>query len=98
MNSGPRGVNQRMQDSLNAKIQNLNLIPDGIIGTKTINAINDLRFEDFATFLQSDRAKHYEKRVENDKSQKKFIKGWIKRLNNLSEIVGFNKKYKSKYE
>lgn len=75
MNSGPRGVNQRMQDSLNAKIQNLNLIPDGIIGTKTINAINDLRFEDFATFY-------------NQIGQNIMKRGWrmTKAKRNLSKV------------
>ena len=96
VNSGPRGVNQRMQDSLNARGYNLKV--DGVVGSKTINAINDIDFEDFATLLQFDRGKHYEYEADENARQKKFIKGWIKRLNNLSEIVGFNKIYKSKYE
>lgn len=41
---------------------------------------------DFNKILQLRRA-HYDKRVKEDASQKKYLKGWNNRVNNLSNIL-----------
>lgn len=56
---------------------------DGIIGSKTIHAINNYprgQRQLFATLKQR-RKKHYDGIVEADPKQKKFYDGWMNRVN-----------------
>lgn len=58
---------------------------DGIIGSKTINAINNYQRGQrqlFATLKQR-RKKHYDGIVEADPKQKKFYDGWMNRLGDI---------------
>ncbi len=58
---------------------------DGIIGSKTINAINSYprgQRQLFATLKQR-RKKHYDGIVEADPKQKKFYDGWMNRLGDI---------------
>ena len=74
-----------------------NLKVDGDIGDNTINAINDIDFNTFAIDLQTDRRNKYEEEVDRVPIKKKFIKGWINRLNELNDSVNLGVKFKIKY-
>lgn len=61
----------------------LGVIDDGIVGSKTINAINNaiqlLLFKE----LKEERLSFIDKICENNPSQLKFKKGWINRINSF---------------
>lgn len=71
---------------------------DGLIGQQTINAINEIDFETFADSIQTDRRNHYDNCVDKTPTDIENIDGWMNRLNDLSDYIGFRKKYKSKYQ
>ena len=54
---------------------------DGVVGTKTLEAINAHDQKDLYDKLKAKRVDRYNKIVENNPSQKKFIKGWMNRVN-----------------
>jgi hypothetical protein len=82
----------------NLQMRGYNTINNGRMDQKTIEAINDMDFETFADDIQTDRKNHYDECVDNRLKDLANIKGWMNRLNELSDSVGFMKKYKSKYQ
>lgn len=56
---------------------------DGIIGPKTIEAINKENPKDLFQKLWDYRNNYYESIVRNNPSQKVFLKGWKNRLNRI---------------
>ena len=53
---------------------------DGIVGPQTLSAINNYKHKkDLFHLLNVLQARRYIKIVENDESQKRFIRGWLKR-------------------
>jgi hypothetical protein len=96
INSGAWGVITRMQKNL--QMRGYNTINNGRMDQKTIEAINDMDFETFADDIQTDRKNHYDECVDNRLKDLANIKGWMNRLNELSDSVGFMKKYKSEYQ
>ena len=57
---------------------------DGIIGPKSFTSINSqsmfgITRETLLKAIRSEQAKHYEAIVKSDKTQKKFLKGWLAR-------------------
>ena len=65
----------------------LSLVPDGIVGPKTIAALNDPDSEGVFNRLRAARIRAYNRIVERSPSQKKFLKGWI----NRTESIRFSK-------
>lgn len=64
------------------KIQSLfGLTADGIVGNKTISYINSHDQEDVFNKIWNRRKQFYESLVNNNPSQKVFLKGWMNRLN-----------------
>lgn len=61
----------------------LGLKEDGIAGPKTIAAVNAQNPKDFHAKLFAIRTQFLNNIVKNDPSQKKFIKGWLNRLNDF---------------
>lgn len=57
--------------------------PDGIVGPKTISAINSAHQERLFSDLKERRKKLYEDICRKNPSQKVFLKGWINRLNDF---------------
>lgn len=55
------------------------VIPDGIVGPKTIMAINTISRDYFFSNLRSSRVKYRVERITEDPSQEKYFKGWVKR-------------------
>ena len=54
---------------------------DGIMGPKTIDAINKYPVKELFDELKKSRKTFYETIVEKNPSQKVFLKGWLNRLN-----------------
>lgn len=61
----------------------LGLREDGIVGSKTIEAINKQNPKEFLDVVFKEREKFLDNIVKNNPSQKKFIKGWKNRLNDF---------------
>ena len=62
--------------------QVLGVVVDGIVGSRTLTAVNE--YPDQKELFQKlwDRRKqHFENIVQRDPSQKVFLKGWMNRLN-----------------
>jgi lysozyme family protein len=61
---------------------------DGIVGVKTLNAINSFyNYEELFNKIQKSRLKFVDDIVKRDNSQKKYINGWKRRIN----AITFNK-------
>ena len=61
----------------------LGVKPDGIVGPKTLAVINGADQRVMYDRIRMARAQWYHKRVQIDPSQKKFLKGWLNRLERL---------------
>jgi lysozyme family protein len=56
---------------------------DGMVGPKTLAAVNDADPLTFFNEIKKEREVFLNRIVERDPSQKRFIKGWMNRLNEL---------------
>lgn len=56
---------------------------DGIVGMKTINALNRTNQKDIYNKVWQARKQFYYNIVANNPSQKKWLNGWLNRLNDL---------------
>jgi lysozyme family protein len=63
--------------------QIIGVTDDGLVGNKTLEAINAHDSKDLFEKLKAKREDKYHRIVANNPSQKKFIKGWINRLNSI---------------
>lgn len=64
------------------KVQNLlNVVADGIVGSKTISALNSDK--DIRNKIYQARKAYFEGIVKRNPSQKKWLKGWMNRLNSI---------------
>lgn len=59
----------------------LGVTADGIVGPKTITALNNAK--DIKTKIYNARKAYFEAIVKRNPSQKKWLKGWMNRLNSL---------------
>lgn len=75
-NSGPKTAVSTVQRILGVEC-------DGIVGTMTIEAINNMRSGKLFDAIQFERAAFVQKIVKNDPSQKVFLKGWLRRINEI---------------
>ena len=75
VNSGIAGI-RRTQEIAGVK-------PDGIIGPKSLAAINSANQKELFDRLWSGRHQFYLNIVKRDPSQKEFLKGWMNRLDSF---------------
>lgn len=61
----------------------LNVKVDGIVGPKTIEALNKQDAKTFFETIKKARIDFVNNIVANNPSQKKFLKGWMNRINDL---------------
>lgn len=80
VNHGASRANKFLQRAVGAK-------EDGIIGPKTIEAITVIYPEVFITNYVHARESFYKAIVERDATQKKFLRGWLRRLNFVKAYV-----------
>jgi len=61
----------------------LGVAQDGIVGPKTIAALNATDHKAFFEAVKKEREDFFNRIVKAKPSQKKFIKGWLRRLNSI---------------
>ena len=61
----------------------LGIKQDGIFGNVTINAINSSNPKILFEQIKKERINYYYRIVKNNPTQKKFLKGWINRANDM---------------
>lgn len=61
----------------------LGVTPDGIVGPKTIAAVNSMDPMELHFRIKNDRIKFIDEICQRDPSQKRFRKGWMNRINAL---------------
>lgn len=57
---------------------------DGIVGPKTLAAVNSSDPSKLFAELHADRLKHFQEIVNRSPTQKKFLKGWNRRVNGIT--------------
>ena len=62
------------------------LVPDGIVGPKTLDALNASPAETVFNRLKTARLRSYDRIIARSPSQKKWHKGWINRTNSINFI------------
>lgn len=67
------------------KVQKLlNLTQDGIVGPKTLKAVNET--DNLLKLVYNARASHFNQIVRSNPSQKKWLKGWMNRINYIYNL------------
>lgn len=67
------------------KVQKLlNLTQDGIVGPKTLKAVNET--DNLLKLVYNARAAHFNQIVRSNPSQKKWLKGWMNRINYIYNL------------
>ncbi len=61
----------------------LGLVTDGIVGPKTIAALNAIQASSTFSRIKIARENAYRKIVKNRPNQQRFLKGWLKRTNDI---------------
>lgn len=88
VNAGSSRANKLLQEAINYAYPDANIVADGKIGSKTINALEHItvaqkRSVDFIAVFSSVIARFYLQLCDNNRTQLSFIRGWCKRaLNN----------------
>lgn len=95
VNSGPQKAIGSLQKVLNKKGHNL--IEDGFIGDKTNKAVNAVDDKWLKKELQKSRADHCDGIVDRNPEQKRYIKGWFYRINDIGNKLGCDTIFKSRH-
>ena len=95
VNSGPQKAIVSLQKILNQK--GYNLTEDGYIGDKTNKAVNAVDDKWLKKELQKHRAEHCDGIVDKHPEQKRFIKGWFYRINDIGNKFGCDTIFKSRH-
>jgi len=77
-NSGSWGI-KKPQDFLKLK-------PDGLVGQKTLKAVNDYDPKLLFTHIKSMRKEFYRDIVRCNPSQRVFLKGWLNRIDSFKYV------------
>lgn len=72
-------VNAGVRTAVRIAQQSLGCNADGIAGPKTISALNDIEEDEFVCRYALVKIKRYSAIVNSDRSQSKFLLGWINR-------------------
>ena len=85
VNSGRNGT-KNAQIAIN-QLTNANLDVDGIIGNKTLDALNSVDPEKFLEVYHNLQRIYYKGKVEADKTQEDFLAGWLNRVQRKEEYL-----------
>ena len=85
VNSGRNGT-KNAQIAIN-QLTNANLDVDGIIGNKTLEALNAADPEKFLEVYHNLQRIYYKGKVEADRTQEKFLTGWLNRVQRKEEYL-----------
>lgn len=85
VNSGTWGI-KKAQQAIN-NILGTNLVIDGILGQKSIKAINEVESSEFLTEYHDIQRQFYKAIVKNNPSQSVFLKGWFNRVDKKEKFI-----------
>ncbi|WP_369713424.1 glycosyl hydrolase 108 family protein [Leptotrichia sp. HSP-342] len=85
VNSGRNGT-KNAQIAIN-QLTNANLDVDGIIGSKTLEALNSADPEKFLEVYHNLQRIYYKGKVEADRTQEGFLTGWLNRVQRKEEYL-----------
>ena len=85
VNSGRNGT-KNAQIAIN-QLTNANLDVDGIIGNKTLEALNAADPEKFLEVYHNLQRIYYKGKVEADRTQERFLTGWLNRIQRKEEYL-----------
>ena len=85
VNSGRNGI-KNVQIAIN-QLRNANLDVDSIIGSKTLDALNAVDPEKFLEVYHNLQRLYYKGKVEADKTQERFLSGWLNRVERKEEYL-----------
>ena len=85
VNSGKNGI-KNAQIAIN-QLTNANLDTDGIIGNKTLEALNATDPDKFLEVYHNLQRIYYRSKVESEKTQKEFLAGWLNRVQRKEEYL-----------
>ncbi len=85
VNSGRNGT-KNAQIAIN-QLTNANLDVDGIIGNKTLEALNSADPEKFLEVYHNLQRIYYKGKVEADRTQERFLTGWLNRIQRKEEYL-----------
>ena len=85
VNSGRNGT-KNAQIAIN-QLTNANLDVDGIIGNKTLEALNSADPEKFLEVYHNLQRIYYKGKVEADNTQERFLTGWLNRVQRKEEYL-----------
>ncbi|WP_455036724.1 glycosyl hydrolase 108 family protein [Leptotrichia massiliensis] len=85
VNSGRNGT-KNAQIAIN-QLTNANLDVDGIIGNKTLEALNVADPEKFLEVYHNLQKIYYKGKVEADRTQERFLTGWLNRVQRKEEYL-----------
>jgi len=85
VNSGKNGI-KNAQIAIN-QLTNVNLDADGIIGNKTLEALNTVDPEKFLEVYHNLQRIYYRSKVADDKTQENFLAGWLNRVQRKEEYL-----------
>lgn len=81
----------KLQDLLNRKF-GFNLVADGILGVKSLEAINSVDPVKLSHEILDLRKKHLDGIIQEDPTQEKFRRGWDSRIKYLRSLINSNTK------
>lgn len=87
VNSGAWGL-KKAQQTLNEL--GYNLVVDGIFGTKTLQALNTVDVNKFLELYHEKQRLFYNNIVKRNPTQKKFLKGWLNRVDRKENYLANN--------
>ena len=85
VNSGRNGT-KNAQIAIN-QLTNANLDVDGIIGNKTLDALNSVDPEKFLEVYHNLQRIYYRSKIEADSTQERFLTGWLNRIERKEEYL-----------
>lgn len=81
VNNGPRNATKFIQQTANKL--GVNCAVDGVFGNQTAKALYELPVDEFTETYLDVREAFFNRIVQNNPSQKIFIKGWLNRIKNI---------------
>lgn len=85
-----QGVNRGPKRAIKQAQKIMGLYQDGVIGPKTLQAINSIPEKDFLNSYLSESEKAYRSIVNANPSQQVFLRGWLKRVDSLRDYAFAN--------
>lgn len=86
VNMGPVEAIRRLQETYNLLSGN-QIAEDGIIGTETLSAVNAYHAVDtLYKALNCEQYDKYKRLVQKDRTQRKFLHGWLRRVTLIKEV------------